>query len=321
MSYVLTYSEVEEEIASVTLNLSNYVTQKEFKNLTKVDTSDFALKTNVGEIKKKFDDIDVDKTDFIDELQGKNLFEQNNLLLKSAYKYFKIVTDSTKNIDYTYYWQSDGLMNSKISAIETDTNNDRAPSINYNNEIELHFREDKVLKQSTGDDHKKIVNIYVVYKIDPIYAVITPFPLKDCLFGTINVTPNIDISKYKYSSGYGFAFQKNKSFLGPSDGKYALNLKTFGCDTSDSKNHILVLGKESIQINETTIKAEKMYPTNFISTGSNNKKVVLSLHYNGDDYYLFVNSVQQAKFKTPNSEILSNPICLGNISGDPTQQN
>ena len=71
MSYVPTYSEVEEEIVSVILNLSNYVTQKEFKNLTKVDTSDFALKTNVAEIKKKIDDIDVDKIDFIDELQGK----------------------------------------------------------------------------------------------------------------------------------------------------------------------------------------------------------------------------------------------------------
>ena len=30
MIYVATYSEVEEEIVSVTLNLSNYVTQKEW---------------------------------------------------------------------------------------------------------------------------------------------------------------------------------------------------------------------------------------------------------------------------------------------------
>ena len=48
MSYVPTYSEVEEEIVSVTLSLSSYVTQKEFKNATKVDTSDFALKANVA---------------------------------------------------------------------------------------------------------------------------------------------------------------------------------------------------------------------------------------------------------------------------------
>ena len=99
MSYVPTYSEVEEEIVSVTLNLSNYVTQKEFKSLTKVDTPDFALKTNIAEIKKKVDNIDVNKIDGIDELQGKKNFEQNYLLFKSAYKYLKIVPDSTKNID------------------------------------------------------------------------------------------------------------------------------------------------------------------------------------------------------------------------------
>ena len=57
--------------AIIKLNLNNYVTQKQFKNLTKVDTSDFALKTNVAEIKKKVDDIDVDKIDDTDALQGK----------------------------------------------------------------------------------------------------------------------------------------------------------------------------------------------------------------------------------------------------------
>ena len=81
MSYVPTYSEVEEEIVSVTLNLSNYVSQKEFKSLTKVDTSDFALKTNVAEIKKKVDDIDIDKINGIDELQGKNYVENSLLYL------------------------------------------------------------------------------------------------------------------------------------------------------------------------------------------------------------------------------------------------
>ena len=52
MSYVPTYSEVEEEVVSVTLNLSNCVTQKEFKSLTKVDTSDFALKLMLLRLKR-----------------------------------------------------------------------------------------------------------------------------------------------------------------------------------------------------------------------------------------------------------------------------
>ena len=81
MTYVPPYSEVQEEIVSVTLNLSNYVTEKEFKNVTKVDTSDFALKTNVAEIKKKVDDIDIDKINGIDELQGKNYIEDSYLYL------------------------------------------------------------------------------------------------------------------------------------------------------------------------------------------------------------------------------------------------
>ena len=52
MSYVPTYSEIKEEIVGAKLNLSNYITQKEFKKVTKVDNFDFTLKNNVAEIKK-----------------------------------------------------------------------------------------------------------------------------------------------------------------------------------------------------------------------------------------------------------------------------
>ena len=88
MSYVPTYSKVQEEIVSVTLNLSNYVTQKEFKNVTKVDTSDFALR--IAEIKKKVDDIVVAKINSIDELQGKNYIEGSYLYFKPEHRYFEI---------------------------------------------------------------------------------------------------------------------------------------------------------------------------------------------------------------------------------------
>ena len=67
-----------------------------FKSLTKVDTSDFALKTSVAEIKKKVDDINVDKIDFIDELQGKNYIEDSHLYLNQKYKYFKYDKTDTK---------------------------------------------------------------------------------------------------------------------------------------------------------------------------------------------------------------------------------
>ena len=46
------------------------------------------------------------------------------------------------------------------------------------------------------------------------------------------------------------------------------------------------------------------------------KKFCLSLHYNGRNSYLFVNSIEIYKFKTKDSEIVANPLCLGNISKD-----
>ena len=43
-------------------------------------------------------------------------------------------------------------------------------------------------------------------------------------------------------------------------------------------------------INDTTIYAEKNFYRNFTDPG---KKFMLSLHYNGDDSYLFVNGRQE----------------------------
>ena len=54
-----------------------------------------------------------------------------------------------------------------------------------------------------------------------------------------------------------------------------------------------------------------MYSSNF---SAENKKFDLSLHYNGDDSYLFVNDNKVTKFKAKDSEIKANPLSLGSIS-------
>ena len=79
------------------------------------------------------------------------------------------------------------------------------------------------------------------------------------------------------------------------------------------KKDILVLGFGPTQGLEHTLTAEKMYSINFTVT---KKKFCLSLHYNGANSYLFVNSKEIIKFKTKNSEIIASPLCLGNISKD-----
>ena len=42
----------------------------------------------------------------------------------------------------------------------------------------------------------------------------------------------------------------------------------------------------------------------------------LSLHYNKENSYLFVNGTKIIKFKSKDPEILPYPLCLGNISRD-----
>ena len=73
----------------------------------------------------------------------------------------------------------------------------------------------------------------------------------------------------------------------------------------------LVLGKGPTQGLEHTSTAEKMYSINFTVTKN---KLCLSLHYNGANSYLFVNGTETIKFKAKDTEIDSNPLCLGNIS-------
>ena len=75
-----------------------------------------------------------------------------------------------------------------------------------------------------------------------------------------------------------------------------------------------MLGKYFIQgINDTTIYAEKTYSINFTKS---KVKVCLSLHYNGNNSYLFVNGTEICKFKAKDSEIVPYPLCMGNISKD-----
>ena len=98
----------------------------------------------------------------------------------------------------------------------------------------------------------------------------------------------------------------------------ARNVIIFGVDMSFSKhannkaNNIYVLGKDYVQkINDTTIYAEKMYYRNFTDPGH---KFVLSLHYNGNKSYLFVNGRQELKFKAKTDQLVKEKLCIGNLS-------
>ena len=60
----------------------------------------------------------------------------------------------------------------------------------------------------------------------------------------------------------------------------------------------------------TTLTAKKLYSINFIES---NKKLCLSLHYNGTNSYLFVNGTKTHKFEAKDSETVASPLCLGKV--------
>ena len=170
-----------------------------------------------------------------------------------------------------------------------------------------HFQQNNVL--TSNNDHvinDNVVHIYIVYKLDPITSRDTTFTIQNTLFGAMQITKNADTSKYNYK-GYGICFdeseesthvRKRGNFNDTATGR---NVIIFGVDMSFSKhannkaNNIYVMGKDYIQkINDTKIYAEKMYYRNFTDPG---KKFVLSLHYNDNNSYLYVNGNQELKFK------------------------
>ena len=53
-----------------------------------------------------------------------------------------------------------------------------------------------------------------------------------------------------------------------------------------------------------------------ISFAEDNKKLCLKLHYNGANNYLFVNGKEIYKFKAKYCNIVTTPLCLGNISNN-----
>ena len=138
------------------------------------------------------------------------------------------------------------------------------------------------------------------------------------MFGAVKITKNTDTSNYKYS-GYGIYFDGESDFRfgNITNGR---NVKIFGADMSFSSHstnktqNIYVLGKDFVLgINGTTIYAEDIYKHNFTE---HCKEFVLSLHYNGDNSYLFVNGGQELKFKSSISYKDRNLLRLVNISSD-----
>ena len=184
---------------------------------------------------------------------GKSHFEedgtQNYLVFQPMYRYFKRIA-GVGNDNYIYYWKSKGLSDERIDSIKTP-NHSITPNLDYyGTKTRVEFNGSCLKQDSVTFNHRKVVNIYIVYEINKIINISNYSALENCLFGAVSLTKNPDIDKYKYS-GYGIGFDRHGSFSSPGIG-LGRNV-TFGVDMSSStkidnrKKNILVFGKGRTQ--------------------------------------------------------------------------
>ena len=85
MSYYQPYKSSSNNV-KVELDLTNYATKNDLKNITHLDVSSFASKTNLAALKSEVDKIDVDKlkTAPVDLAKLTNAIE-NDLVKKTVY--------------------------------------------------------------------------------------------------------------------------------------------------------------------------------------------------------------------------------------------
>ena len=226
-------------------------------------------------------------------------------------------------------WKSTGLNNystdSDMDAVSVATTS--LPPLIDNGRMSVrlegaYFKQKRLLRPNNDN----IVNIYIVYLIDPISnSRNTDYTVQNVLFGGVKITKNAtDTSKHKYE-GYGICFDEGGMFNMLGNINNSRNILIFGVyensviHSNNKANNISIMGDGFVPgINDTTLYAEKMYSPNFTAV---NKKFVLSLHYNGDNSYLFVNGKQELNFKAKDDQTVKEILCLGNISDDWTAAN
>ena len=302
---------------------------------TEVKTIDDKTKKNASDIlgfKKRLKL----KEDIVDENQKELSFNRGFFYyLQQNYLVYECKVNSFDfNVKKITNWRSTGIFNYSdyytMNSIENTKTN--LPLLKIDKEVYVLLQGNYFQQNSNiiiPNNNKNVVNIYVVYKLDPISSTRnTDYTIKNALFGAMKITKNADYAKNSYT-GHGLCFDEGGEFghtvkQGNSNRTTnARNVIIFGVDMSSSihatnrANKIYVMGKEFIQgINDTTIYAEKLFHNNFTELG---EKFVLSLHYNADNSYLFANGRQELIFKAKDDQMINEKLCIGNLSGEWTK--
>ena len=86
---------------SIDVDLFNYATKTDLKNVTHVDTSSFALKTNLGNLKTEVDNLDIDKLApvplYLSKLRD---VVKNDVFKKTAYDKLVVKVNNIDNSEF-----------------------------------------------------------------------------------------------------------------------------------------------------------------------------------------------------------------------------
>ena len=225
-------------------------------------------------------------------------------------------------------WKSTGIYNYSSDSNMNAVGDSGGYLPNIKNDGRMHvylsgnqFQQNKVIIPNNNN----AINIYCIYKLDPIASSRdTSFTTQNALFGAMQITKNVtDNSKNNYK-GYGICFDERSQFghtitedghAHTTNGRNALIFRidmSFSAHETNRANHIYLMGDGLTQdINDTTLYVEKNYWRNFTDPG---KKFIISLHYNGDESYFFVNGRQELKFKAKTDQLVKEKLCIGNLS-------
>ena len=138
---------------------------------------------------------------------GKSHFEedgtQNYLVFRPINRYFEVIV----NTDYVSSWKSKGL-SAKSNKPPTTSDNSLTPVLNYyGTKTRVKFNGSCLQQPKLSYTHGKVVNNYTVYELGVSSSHDDDTMLKNCLFGAVTLTKNVDINKYGYS-GYGTGFDR-----------------------------------------------------------------------------------------------------------------
>ena len=119
--YFPPYNNSSENI-KVELDLSNYATRKDIKDITHVDTSSYALKTNLAALKTEVDNIDTDKLKTVpNDLAKLSNVVKNDVVKKTEYNTLKNKVDAIDNSGFvtrTKFTTDTNALDDKIDKIE-----------------------------------------------------------------------------------------------------------------------------------------------------------------------------------------------------------